>query len=98
MVLRTFHGKFKSFPCFTQKYEAIKIVTVLLKSAATVLGMTTIDKKLYFSELSLSVRSVLNLSAIYLLFLIGQPRLFWFEVKRPSDQKYFSTSKFPPFS
>ena len=46
IVLRTFYGKFTPFPCFVQKYEAIKIVIVLLKSAATVL--TTIEKKPFF--------------------------------------------------
>ena len=47
MVLRTFFGKFTSFPSFAQEYEAIKIVTVSLKSAVTVLGMTTIEKQLF---------------------------------------------------
>ena len=96
MVLRTFYGNFTPFPCFAQEYEAIKIVIVLLKSAATVL--TTIEKKPFFSVLSLSVLSVLNLSAIYLRFLIDQPRLFLFEVKHSFEKKFFSTSKFPPFS
>ena len=96
MVLRTFYGKFTPFPRFAQEYEAIKIVIVLLNPAATVL--TTIKKKLFFSILSLSVLSVLNLSVIYLRFLIDQPRLFWFEVKHSFDEKFFSTSQFPPFS
>lgn len=94
MVLRTFYDKFTMF--FSEMWSYLSHKHDYYRGPYW--DNNHYWQETFFSDLTIcTCGRFLIVSALYLWLLIGKPCLFWFEVKRFFDQKFFSTSKFPPF-